>query len=172
MNYYARQQNRKRSEKIDRQRGELKVDKKMLSGYRSRVRRIEKLESDIADLKVRDVQVVAGKVNSSMKDFPYIQCHTTVEMNEPTEAARVKNVIKKKAAEVEQLRKMNQAVMTYIEGIEDPLARNIFEYYYTDGVESVTQDQIAERISMDRSNVAKIIAKTLKLSQNSHTSHF
>ncbi len=149
-------------EKIGRQRGELKVDKKMLSGYRSRVRRIEKLEQDIMELKQRNVQIVAGKVQSSMKDFPYIQCHATVEMDEPIEAARIKNSIQKKEAEIKKLQKMNQEVIEFIDGIEDPNARSVFEYYYTDGKEKQTQKEIADKTGIeDRCRVGKIISEYL-----------
>lgn len=148
------------------------MDKRSLLGYRGRVQRIQKLEKDIMDLEMHDIQVVTGKVKSSMQDFPYIQSHTTVEMNEPIEAARIKNSIHKKKKEIEKLQRMNQEVIEFVEGIEDPIAKSVFEYYYIDGVENVTQDQVADRYNMDRSNVAKIIAKVLKLSQNSHTSHF
>lgn len=137
------------------------MDKATLSNYRSRKMRIEKLQEDIEELKSRDVSVVTGKVKSSMRSFPYIQCYTTVQMNEPVESERIMAAVRKKEEEIKRLEQMNQEVIDFINNIKDPVARNIFEYYYIDGTEKVTQEKVAESIGMERSNIAKIIVKYL-----------
>lgn len=110
------------------------MDKAALSNYRSRKMRIEKLKEDNEELKSKDIPVVAGKVKSSMKSFSYIKCHETVQMN--------------------------QKVIDFIDDIKNPTERSIFEYYYVDGTERVTQKEVASKLNIeDRCRITKILNK-------------
>lgn len=137
------------------------MTKEVLSKYRSRVIRIAKLKEDIEEIKARDVQVVAGKVNSSMKDFPYIPCRTSVEMNDPVEVEKQRKQIARKRKEIDRLEQLNREVEEFIDSIQDPTAKSVFEYYYTDGTEKMTQKEIADLVGITRGYIPDIISKQL-----------
>ena len=133
------------------------MTKEVLSKYRSRVIRIAKLKEDIEDIKARDVQVVAGKVNSSMKDFPYIPCRTSVEMNDPVEVEKQRKQIARKQKEIDRLEQLNRDVEEYIDSIQDPTQKSVLECYYTDGMEKIRQKEVADKLCVSRNVVAKAI---------------
>ena len=140
------------------------MTKEVLSKYRSRVIRIAKLKDDIEDIKLGDVQVVAGKVNSSMKDFPYIPCRTSVEMNDPVEVEKQRKQIARKRKEIDRLEQLNRDVEEFIESIQDPTAKSVFEYYYTDGTEKMTQKEIADKVSISKGHITEVISKYINKS--------
>lgn len=138
------------------------MDKKTLSGYRSRVIRIAKLKEVIDDIKQRDVQVVAGKVNSSLQVFPYTPCRVAVQMRDPQEVDKQNKQITKREKEISILEAQNKQVEDFIDRIPDPTAKSIFEYYYTDGIEQPTQKEIAPLVGVDQKNISSIIKKYLE----------
>lgn len=135
------------------------MKKELLTQYRSRKRRIEKLKSEIEDIRQRDVDVVAGKVQSSMREHPYLPQRVSVLMEEPVEAARIDNQIRKKQSEINQLEELNREVEEFVDGIADPTDKSVFEYYYLDGGKKVTQNEVADKMYLDRSIVSRILRK-------------
>lgn len=135
------------------------MTKKLLSEYRNRKQRIKKLQNDIEELRGKDVQTISGKVKSSMKEFPYIQCYETVQMGEPAELERIKAAVRKKEEEVMKLKELNREVEDFVSGITDPATKSIFEYYFIDGNEKVTQKEVAARLNGSRESIAAAIRR-------------
>ena len=74
------------------------MDKKCLKRLPS------KLEAELLSLErtlerlytqLEDVPEVSGKVSKSSDDFPYIEQHVTVQMQEPKKASEIKDRIRK-----------------------------------------------------------------------------
>ena len=61
------------------------MDKKCLKRYRANRRELLSLERTLERLymQLEDVPEVSGKVSKSSDDFPYIEQHVTVQMQEP-----------------------------------------------------------------------------------------
>lgn len=138
------------------------MNKEILSKYRIRVIRINKLNSEIDELQATEVEMVAGKVKTSMADFPYIQCRTSVMMDDPVEKGKITARVKKKQVEIDKLQKINDEVDQFIDAIEEPLAKSIFEYYFIDGLVKVTQKEVAANLGIDdRSKVSRVIESYL-----------
>ena len=133
------------------------MEKSILVTYRSRKARIRKLQDDIEDLKLRDVDVVTGKVQTSMADHPYIQCRTSVQMDDPVERGKIDTQIEKKQIEIRRLEQINKRVDDFIDGIQDPTLKSVLECYYIDGAEKVLQKEVADKLCISRNIVAKAV---------------
>ena len=74
------------------------MDKKCLKRYRANRRELLSLEWTLERLyaQLEDVPDVSGKVSKSSDDFPYIEQHVTVQMQEPKKASEIKDRIRKK----------------------------------------------------------------------------
>ncbi|MBQ8306964.1 MAG: sigma-70 family RNA polymerase sigma factor [Blautia sp.] len=136
------------------------MDKETLRQYRALKREIAMLEESIEKLQeqLNEVPVVKGKVQSSMKDFPYVRTHVTVEQSDPVEAERILKRIRikkarKKAAE-EQLLRIEQ----YIQSIPDSTDRLIFDLVFIQGK---TYRDVGVLLNMEFSNVGKRINRKL-----------
>jgi len=135
-----------------------RMDKNILKGYRGRVIRINKLEQDIINLQGKDVPCVNGKVQASMRDFPYLRTRETIVMSEPYAAEKIVKALEKKRAEIQRLQELNAQVDNFIDGIDDDMARSILECYYTDGLERVTQKEVADKLNIkDKYKINKIL---------------
>lgn len=135
------------------------MTKKLLSEYRNRKQRIEKLQRDIEELRGKDVQTICGKVKASMKEFPYIQRYETVQMSDPAELERIKAAVGKKEEEIRKLKELNREVEDFVNNITDTATKSIFEYYFIDGNEKVTQKEVAARLNGSRESIAAAIRK-------------
>lgn len=134
----------------------MKLDRKKLNQYKALQKEIPKLKSDIEKLEHRlsQIPIVAGKVTKSSDDFPYVEEHVTVEMEEPRAATEIKKQIRLKEQRLNQAEIDKTAIETFINGIEDSKDRQVFELYFLD---DKSQGQVADILGYERSNISKII---------------
>lgn len=88
------------------------MDKKQLKKYKSNKRRIAGIKKTIDKLveQLDNVPVVPGKVTKSGDEFPYIEQHVKVVMEEPKEATRLKERIREKREDLGRLEQENEEV--------------------------------------------------------------
>ena len=137
------------------------MDRKTLQGYRKDKRELALLDKTLEKLQERleSVPVVSGKVTKSGDDFPYIEEHVTVQMQEPKEATELKQRIREKELRREKvLREMN-AVETWIAGMQEGVERQILELYFLEGMK---QCEVADAVGYSQGRVAQIIGGYLK----------
>ena len=137
------------------------MDKKTLKKYRSNKDRLIRIENQIQELCEREPTVVMGKVTGSSADFPYTEVRTSVQMYDPYEEENVRQQIRRKEADRLLILKEQKEVKDYINGIDDPEIKEIFELSFIEGKK---QDEVAEIVNIDRSYVSKKISDYLKLS--------
>ena len=137
------------------------MDKKTLKKYRPNKDRLIRIENQIQELSERESTVVMGKVTGSSADFPYTEVRTSVQMYDPYEEENVRRQIRRKEADRLLILKEQKEVEDYINGIDDPEIKEIFELSFIEGKK---QDEVAEIVNIDRSYVSKKISDYLKLS--------
>lgn len=137
------------------------MDKKCLKRYRANRRELLSLERTLERLyaQLEDVPDVSGKVSKSSDDFPYIEQHVTVQMQEPKKASEIKDRIRKKEkrhkALLADMAEAEQIIMKMPEG----LSRQILELVYLEGM---SQQEVGEVVGYTQSMVSKIIKTTMK----------
>lgn len=139
------------------------MNREQLSKYKKNKRDIENLDGIIAKLQERldAVPVVSGKVTKSSDDFPYIEEHVQVRVEEPKAATALKMRIHEKEKRKDQLIQANEEVEKYIAAMPDGAAKDIFEMVFLDGM---TQKEVGESVGYTQSMVSKVIKDTLKYS--------
>lgn len=137
------------------------MDKRTLKKYRPNKDRLIRIENQIQELCEREPTVVMGKVTGSSADFPYTEVRTSVQMYDPYEDENVRQQIRRKEADRLRILKEQEEVEDYINGIDDPEIKEIFELSFLEGKK---QDEVAEIVNIDRSYVSKKISDYLKLS--------
>ncbi len=137
------------------------MDKKTLKKYRSNKDRLIRIEERIQELCEREPTVVMGKVTGSSADFPYTEVRTSVQMYDPYEDENVQQQIRRKEADRLRILKEQEEVEDYINGIDDPEIKEIFELSFKEGKK---QNEVAEIVNIDRSYVSKKISDYIKLS--------
>lgn len=142
------------------------LDKQKLNQYRALQREIPKLEKDIQRLyeRLEEIPVVSGKVSKSSDDFPYIEQHVTVQMEEPKLATEIKKQIRYKELRLDQAEKDKTEIERFIANIPDSLTRQIFELIFIDGK---GQQLVGRIVGLERSSISKKIDRYLQLSHNS-----
>lgn len=137
------------------------MDKKCLKRYRANRRELLSLERTLERLyaQLEDVPEVSGKVSKSSDDFPYIEQHVTVQMQEPKKASEIKDRIRKKErrhkALLADMAEAERIIMKMPEG----LSRQILELVYLEGM---SQQEVGEVVGYTQSMVSKIIKTTMK----------
>ena len=137
------------------------MDKECLKRYRANRRELFSLERTLERLyaQLEDVPDVAGKVSKSSDDFPYIEQHVTVQMQEPKKASDIKDRIRKKEkrhkALLADMAEAERIIMKMPEG----LSRQILELVYLEGM---SQQKVGEVVGYTQSMVSKIIKTTMK----------
>lgn len=137
------------------------MDKKCLKRYRANRRELLSLERTLERLymQLEDVPEVSGKVSKSSDDFPYIEQHVTVQMQEPKKASEIKDRIRKKEkrhkALLADMAEAERIIMKMPEG----LSRQILEQVYLEGM---SQQEAGEVVGYTQSMVSKIIKTTMK----------
>lgn len=137
------------------------MDRKQLKKYKSNKRRIAGLKKTIDKLveQLDNVPVVPGKVMKSGDEFPYIEQHVKVVMEEPKEATRLKERIREKRQDLGRLEQENEEVEKYIEQLPVGMKKEIFEMVYLDGM---TQEAVADIVGYSKGRVSQIISETIK----------
>lgn len=137
------------------------MDKRTLKKYRPNKDRLIRIENQIQELCEREPTVVMGKVTGSSADFPYTEVRTSVQMYDPYEEENVRRQIRRKEADRLLILKEQKEVEDYINGIDDPEIKEIFELSFKEGKK---QNEVAEIVNIDRSYVSKKISDYIKLS--------
>lgn len=137
------------------------MNREQLNKYKKNKRDIENLDGIIAKLQERldAVPVVSGKVTKSSDDFPYIEEHVQVRVEEPKTATALKMRICEKEKRKDQLIRENEEVEKYIAAMPDGTVKDIFEMVFLDGM---TQKEVGESVGYTQSMVSKVIKDTLK----------
>lgn len=142
------------------------MTRKKLNQYRALKKEIKILDDSIDKLRERalDIPTVIGKVQSSQADFPYIEQHISVRMDEPKESDMITRRILIKEKRKEEVNKLILEIEQFIAGIPDSTDRMIFEMLYLQGKK---QREVADEIGMERSGISKKVSKYLDVSHNS-----
>ena len=129
------------------------MDRKQLKKYKSNKRRIAGIKKTIDRLveQLDNVPVVPGKVTKSGDEFPYIEQHVKVVMEEPKEATRLKE---RKRQDLGRLEQENEEVEKYISQLPVGMKKEIFEMVYLDGM---TQKEAGESLGYTQARVSQVI---------------
>lgn len=105
------------------------------------------------------VPEVSGKVTRSSTDFPYIEEHVTVRMDEPKAATAIRDRIRKKEKRQKELlaeiKSTEEAVASLPEGIE----KQIMEMVYLEGM---SQNEVADMLGYTKGRISQIISRITK----------
>ncbi|MDU2014329.1 MAG: hypothetical protein E6728_22505 [Enterobacter hormaechei] len=108
------------------------MDKKTLKKYKPNKDRLIRIENQIQELCELEATVVMGKVTGSSADFPYTEVRTSVQMYDPYEEENIRRQIRRKESDRLLILKEQEEVEDYINGIEDPEIKEIFELAFVD----------------------------------------
>lgn len=135
------------------------MDKKTLKKYKPNKDRLIRIEEQIQELCERESTVVIGKVTGSSADFPYTEVRTSVQMYDPYEEENIRRQIRRKEADRLRILKEQEEVEDYINGIDDPEIKEIFELAFVEGKK---QQEVAEMVGYSRGRISQIISGYLK----------
>lgn len=137
------------------------MDKECLKRYRANRRELLSLERTLERLyaQLEDVPDVSGKVSKSSDDFPYIEQHVTVQMQEPKKASEIKDRIRKKEKRHKVLLVDMAEAERIIMKMPEGLSRQILELVYLEGM---SQQEVGEVVGYTQSMVSKIIKTAMK----------
>lgn len=136
------------------------MTKKDLNQYKALKKEIERLDKAIENLRDRalGIPTVIGKVQASQQDFPYIEQHISVQMDDPKEADMITRRIQIRQKRRDEANELCLEIEKFIAEISDSVDRQIFEMVYLDGKK---QKEVAELMGFERSSIAKRISKYL-----------
>lgn len=135
------------------------MDKRTLKKYRPNKDRLIRIENQIQELCERESTVVMGKVTGSSADFPYTEVRTSVQMYDPYEEENVRRQIRRKEADRLLILKEQKEVEDYINGIDDPEIKEIFELSFIEGKKQI---EVAEIVGYSRGRISQKIGEQLK----------
>ena len=135
------------------------MDKKTLKKYKPNKDRLIRIENQIQELCERESTVVMGKVTGSSADFPYTEVRTSVQMYDPYEEENIRRQIRRKEADRLRILKEQKGVEDYINGIDDPEIKEIFELSFLEGKKQI---EVAEMVGYSRGRISQIISEYLK----------
>ena len=135
------------------------MDKRTLKKYKPNKDRLIRIEEQIQELCERESTVVMGKVTGSSADFPYTEVRTSVQMYDPYEEENIRRQIRRKEADRLQIMKEQREVEDYINGIDDPEIKEIFELSFLEGKKQI---EVAEIVGYSRGRISQKIGEQLK----------
>ena len=135
------------------------MDKKTLKRDKSNKDRLIRIEEQIQELCERESTVVMGKVTGSSVDFPYTEVRTSVQMYDPYEEENIRRQIRRKEADRLRILKEQKEVEDYINGIDDPEIKEIFELSFLEGKKQI---EVAEIVGYSRGRISQKIGEQLK----------
>lgn len=137
------------------------MDKKKLKQYIPLRKEQEMLDEKLNKLSERalDIPTVLGKVKGSSKEFPYIETHMTVAMDEPKQADIIGKQMKINEKRKNQVDALVIEIEEFIADIPDSVARQIFELVFLEGK---TQQDVGDRLGYTKGRVSQIISNYLK----------
>lgn len=137
------------------------MDRKTLRQYRALKKELLLIDQGIDRLRERamDVPTVAGKVTGSSHDWPYIETHYPVWMDEPKEADEISRRLRIKQRRREEVSRLVVEIEQYIAGIPDSTDRQIFELLFLEGI---TQQDAANIVGYTQARVSQRISDVLQ----------
>lgn len=138
------------------------MTKELLNNYRYLDEVIKKDEEKLQYYKDNPPSAYIGKVQASNKEFPYQR--TSIEVSgcdiKDRRAWKEKQyeLITKLYDERAELEQMKLEIDIFLTTIFDSRDRLVFEYLYRDGM---TQQEVADKLFLDRSTVSKIVDRYL-----------
>lgn len=137
------------------------MDRKTLRQYRALKKELLLIDRGIDRLRERamDVPTVAGKVTGSSHDWPYIETHYPVWMDEPKEADEISRRLRIKQRRREEVSRLAVEIEQYIAGIPDSTDRRIFELCFLNGL---TYQEIGDLVGYSKGRISQRITEILK----------
>ena len=105
------------------------------------------------------VPEISGKVTRSSTDFPYIEEHVTVRMDEPKAATAIRDRIRKKEKRQKELLAEIKSTEEAVASLPDGIEKQIMDMVY---LERLSQSDAAELMGYTQARVSQIIRNTLK----------
>lgn len=131
-----------------------------LNQYRAMKNEIDDLTFRIKQLEQMKAPMTSDRVRGSSKHFPYIEQHfyiTGIDQEEYEKRQRwIKELQRKRNNKLAELIEMECSIHDYIYTIPDSEVRQIFIFRFVDGL---SQEDIGQKLHMDRSGVSKRISK-------------
>ena len=142
------------------------MDRKTLKQYGALKKELVLIDQGIERLRRRAEQIptIRGKVTGSIRDWPYIETHFPVEMDEPKEADEIRRRLRIKESRKAAVSRLVVEIEEFIAGIPDSEDRIIFEMCFLQGMR---QREVADSVGMERSNISVRIGRVLQDSHNS-----
>ncbi|WP_455715347.1 hypothetical protein [Anaerosporobacter sp.] len=134
--------------------------------YNALIARVERNKQKVLDLQLKEIPIVSGKVKGSSPNFPYIETHMCVEMEEPKENDKIiKRIRALEKCVKEDNRKIEEIDKLY-NSITDNELKTIFDMRVYEGMKwiDIAADLSEEK---DRTTYSKKFKKFLENSRNS-----
>lgn len=135
------------------------MTRRLLEAYLPNKRLIERNRNKIQDEQMKEIPTVLGKVKGSSPNFPYIEQHFTVMMDEPVEADKQAERIKRLGQEIEQAEKEVDEVEQFISAIKDTRDKEVLSLRYIEG-EKVKD--VGKQLGYTHGRISQIISKYVK----------
>lgn len=137
------------------------MDRAKLKQYQAIKKELVLIDQAIDKLRDRamDVPTVIGKVTGSSHDWPYIETHYPVEMDEPREAEAISRRISLKRKRKQEAEQVALEIEQFIAGIPDSTDRQIFELIYLEGK---TQQEVGYSLGYTKGRISQRISENLK----------
>lgn len=129
--------------------------------YRPLLKEIELLSKKLDKLQERayNVPEVLGKVTGSSKDFPYIEEHITVQMDEPKESDEISRLMRINEKRLDKAEADRLEIEQFIAAIPDSTDRQIFELSFLEGKK---QREVADAVGYSEGRISQKISEYLK----------
>ena len=105
------------------------------------------------------VPEISGKVTRSSTDFPYIEEHVTVRMDEPKAATAIRDRIRKKEKRQKELLAEIKSTEEAVASLPDGIEKQIMEMVYLDWM---SQTDAAELMGYTKGRISQIISRIIK----------
>ena len=135
------------------------MTRKLLESYMPNKRLIERHRNNIQDEQMKEIPTVLGKVKGSSPNFPYIEQRFTVMMEEPVEADKQAERIKRLGQEIEQAEKEVDEVEQFISAIRDTRDKEVLSLRYIEGKKAI---EVAGIVGYTKGRISQIVKKYIK----------
>jgi len=135
------------------------LTRKLLESYMPNKRLIERNRNKIQDEQMKEIPTVLGKVKGSSPNFPYIEQRFTVMMEEPVEADKQAERIKRLGQEIEQAEKEVDEVEQFISAIRDTRDKEVLSLRYIEGKKAI---EVAGIVGYTKGRISQIVKKYIK----------
>ena len=118
------------------------------------IKRVERLEKSL-----ENVPTVKTKVQSSQKEFPYVETHVTVDAPEPVRYTSIMKDITRTKKRLRNIENRLDKLTGMIESVEDSRTRQILTMRYIDGEKLKT---VSAKMDLTDQHVMRIINMAMK----------